>query len=179
VVNGIPLRCSLLLPVHTVNCVQTLKVIAGCTVEGNKIVITYNTTLLASDTVLFKGYNKTNNASAMEVLVGTPFPLDYADGNSHKGPKAMDSPPWQNAHIAAGAAPNTIEVDLSQFGEQAAGAVTGVRYARWAVVSHPLCCGNVDFSTTPCPPNSCPISGDKSDLYGARFSMEIRTRGHN
>lgn len=149
-------------------------VIAGCSVVGSKIIIAYNTTLLGTDAVLFKGYNKSNRASAMEVLVGTPFPFEYADGNSHKGPKVMDSPPWQNADIAAGSAPNTIEVDLSAFEKElASGEVTGVRYARWAVVSHPLCCGDVDFSTTPCPPNSCPISGSKSDLPAMPFEAQI------
>ena len=107
-------------------------VIAGCVVEGSKIIISYNTTLLGTDAVKFKGYNKANKASAVEVLVGTPFPVAYADSNAHKGPKVMDSPPWQNADIAAGAAPNTIEVDLSAFGNLAAGDVTGVRCVQCA-----------------------------------------------
>ena len=48
-----------------------------------------------------------------------------------------------------------------------------VRYARWAKVSHPLCCGDVDFTFTPCPPNSCPLSAAKSDLPAMPFEAEI------
>ena len=90
--------------------------------------------------VLFKPYNKTNQASAMQVLIGTPFPRAYAESNSHVGPKTYDYPPWQYVDISvsvdifelldfsrripypqrpihfflgqAGPAPNTIAVEL-------------------------------------------------------------------
>ena len=89
----------------------------------------------------------------------------------------MDYPPWQFAPIVPGApGTNTVEVDLSAFGDTAAevaAAVTGVRYARWAKVSHPVCCGDIDFSFSPCPPNSCPISSSASDLPAMPFEAEI------
>jgi len=147
-------------------------VISGCEVHGDKIVLLFNTTLLASDAVLFKGYNKTNNASATQVLF-EPFPRAFAEGNADKGPKVYDYPPWQTADITAGADNRSIVVDLSAFGPGAGAKVTGVRYARWAKVSHPLCCGNVDFGLTPCPPDSCPISGDKSGLPAMPFEAEV------
>ena len=50
--------------------------------------------------VLFKPYNKTNQASAMQVLIGTPFPRAYAESNSHVGPKIYDYPPWQYVDIS-------------------------------------------------------------------------------
>ena len=57
--------------------------------------------------VLFKPYNKTNQASAMQVLVGTPFPRAYAESNSHVGPKTYDYPPWQYVDIS-------VSVDISE-----------------------------------------------------------------
>ena len=170
-----PVRCSAAWNVAYGHTEQpaTGPVLAGCLVVGSTIVLTYNRSLLASDSVRFKGYNKANKASNMEVLVGTPFPYAYADGNGHLGPKQYDSPPWQNADIQAGSAPNTITVDLAPFGAGAAAALTGVRYARAFLVGHPACCGNVDFGKTPCPPNSCPLSGDKSDLPAMPFEARI------
>ena len=98
-------------------------VLAGCRLEGNKLILSYNTSLLKDDTVsaiiggislrdhavgyqsfrmqvLFKPYNKTNQASAMQVLIGTPFPRAYAESNRHVGPKAYDYPPWQYVDIS-------------------------------------------------------------------------------
>jgi hypothetical protein len=51
-----------------------------------------------------------NNASAMQVLIGTPFPRAFAESNTHSGPKSYDYPPWQYAEISAGPTPNTIAV---------------------------------------------------------------------
>lgn len=152
-------------------------VLSGCTLSGSTITLTFNTTLLRGETVVMKPWNATMRASATQVLVNKPFPRAEETANFHLGPKVMDYPPWTYAPIAAGAAgSNTIVVDVSAFGdspEAIAAAVTGVRYARWARVDHPVCCGDLDFSLEPCPPNSCPISSSKSDLPAMPFEAEI------
>ena len=57
--------------------------------------IQFNTTLLAGEAVRFKGYNKTNQGSTMQVLVGMPFPRAFAEANTHNAAKEFDYPPWQ------------------------------------------------------------------------------------
>lgn len=110
-------------------------VLAGCRLEGKRLILSYNTSLLKDDTVsaivgdislqghlslleynrliafsgtqvLFKGYNRTNQASAMQVLIGAPFPRAYAESNTHVGPKIYDYPPWQYVDIS-------VSVDIS------------------------------------------------------------------
>ena len=145
----------------------------------------------------FKGYNKTNHASATQVIVGSPFPRADAEANTHKGPKVMDYPkPWQYVDIEQDPQTGDIIVDLGSINTthpdfaaagldphrvwsaaELAALVTGVRYARWAQVSHPLCCGDVDFGTTPCPPNSCPLSSSVSDLPAMPFEAELLPTG--
>jgi hypothetical protein len=51
VTNGIPLGCPLLLPVRSVNCVQTLKVLTGGEViERVRLTMNFAATLMTSHT---------------------------------------------------------------------------------------------------------------------------------
>ena len=81
-----PLRCHLCAHMLPFNTLWSFAQVAG-----DKIVLRFNTTLLASDRVLFKGYNKSNNASATQVLF-EPFPRAYAEGNADEGAKVYDPP---------------------------------------------------------------------------------------
>jgi hypothetical protein len=174
-------------------------VLSGCSLApgSTKLVLKFNASLLRGEKVRFKGYNKTNRASATQVAVGSPFPRAEAEANTHRGAKVMDYPkPWQNVEIELDASSRHIVVDLGSINTthpdfaaagldagrgwtaaELAGLVTGVRYARWAVVGHPLCCGDVDFGTTPCPPNSCPLSSSASDLPAMPFEAELLPTG--
>ena len=66
-----------------------------------------------------------------------------------------------------------IDSSLFRDAKDTALSVVGVRYASWSAIDRPICCGAIDFSTQPCPPNVCPLSGSKSDLPAMPFESEI------
>ena len=170
--------------------------------KGKEITLYFNKSLMKSDTLNFKGCYHQESAGglpacATQVLLGAPgsFPRAKATANHHGTPKEWDyncsllksdrctnvtKGLWQYAGLKAGTQPGTVIVDLSMIdsslfrdAKDTALSVVGVRYASWSAIDRPICCGAIDFSTQPCPPNVCPLSGSKSDLPAMPFESEI------
>lgn len=186
-------------------------VISGCSLSSGgvgsakEITLYFNTSLMKTDTLHFKGCYKQASTGglpscATQVLLGTSgsFPRAQAIANHHGAPKEWDyncsllnsdrcgnfsttKGLWQYVGLKQGTLPGTVIVDLSMLDDELwrddttgeALSIIGVRYARWSAIDRPICCGAVDFSTEPCPPNSCPLSGSGSDLPAMPFEAEV------
>lgn len=165
-------------------------VLAGCALSGNSLVVAFNTTLLAGESV-----TASDSASialentAMYVLVGASLPADAGAGHH---PLSQDYSPYANGAewgvrgwvpVAAtsGPAPHQVTVDLSHL---PAGSVpTALRYASGTGGygspgghDNRMCCGpSLDTALAPCPPASCPIKATgPNTLPAAPFVAAIQ-----
>jgi hypothetical protein len=107
-------------------------VVAGCTMsaDNQSITVYFNVSIGGgNDTLLFKGYNKTLRASAMQLHVNAPFPADEAA--NHKAPSGkVFEKNWETVDISeGGAGSNSIVVDIKSLGHTPT-MITGIRYAR-------------------------------------------------
>jgi hypothetical protein len=109
-------------------------VVSGCTMsaDNQSITVTFNVSIGGgTDSLLFKGYNKTLRASAMQVHVNKTFDA-AAESANHKAPsgKAFETN-WDTVDMSAGTdGTNSIVIDLKSLGYTPS-IVTGIRYARY------------------------------------------------
>jgi hypothetical protein len=143
-------------------------VLSGCAVAGGGGVIRvrFNASLLRGGGVAVRDYNKTERASVMWVLA-TPLLAD-ADKNyayTNRDPWWGDSTRWTNVDIAADPADGAVVVVTLPPG--LAGPITAIKYGHISPKGSPqsgedkICCGDRDFATHPCAPESCPITGGR------------------
>ena len=161
---------------HQDTTAWTGPVISGCSMTGTTIKLKFNRTLLqaAGAAVDVRDYNKTEQASVTWVLIA-PLPAD-ADKNyqyPNRQPWWGDSRDWINVDIAADPADKTAVIVTLPEGVQLGSGktITAIKYGHQSPKGSPqsgedkICCGNRDFATHPCAPESCPISsgqgGDK------------------
>ena len=135
-------------------------VISGCEVVGEKLKVKFNQTLLKS-AVAVRDYNRTEKASVMWVL-SEPVPSD-ADKNyqyQNRQPWWGDSAKWVNVDIDADPNDKAAVLVTLPPGQP----ITAIKYGHMSPKGHPqsgedkICCGDRDFATHPCAPESCPIS---------------------
>ena len=151
-------------------------VVSGCaaSADGATLVVRFNGTLLGAtnDTLVVSPYNRSEQASATFVRVGSPLPPDaernflYAnrkpwwgdDGSWHPIDLKLDA---ATGEPLRGAAPHDVVYDIRPFAGQT---ITGIKYGHGIPGMHPqsgharVCCGSRQVSRVPCPPDSCPIS---------------------
>lgn len=155
--------------------------IAGCSVSGNDLTVTFNSTLLRGDTVVIQTYNMSLNMSYLEVQTDPGlFCLEtvqadpscqsnrtyhcprecpsWAGASSATNQTAMqswnDAQGWQALNIST-ASSTSITADLSPLGSTVP---TAVRYA-WGTNE---CCDKTDpmmYVTKSCGPAACPLMG--------------------
>jgi len=157
-------------------------VVSGCTLDAKSLTVTFNASLLGADHVAVSDYNQTEKASVFWVLVDKPLPGDagknyvYANREPWWGD---DVSVWHNLDIKAGAARNTVVADVSGV----KGTITAVRYGHMSPKGSPqsgedkTCCGQRNFATSACAPESCPISsgsaGQGNKLPAMPFHAEV------
>jgi len=135
----------------------------GSASAATTLTVTFNATLLGKDRVAVSNYNATEKASVFWVLVDKQVP-DDADRNwlyvNRQPWWGDDISVWQNVDIKAGATPNTVVADVSGV----KGTITAVKYGHMSPKGSPqsgeskTCCGDRNFATSACAPESCPIS---------------------
>ena len=160
-------------------------VLSGCTLEGSKLTITFNSTLLGKDSMLVDTYYKPTNASYVQILTNeTLFCLQTAAGTSRDNSvcnddgsgKAVPHPftsgvfdsldTWPMVNVeASGTA--SIVADVTGY----EGKVFGVRYA-W-MQGYNGCCGLHPPTSGSCPLSSCPLKGSISKLPVTPFVAKI------
>mmetsp|Transcript_8561 Transcript_8561/g.25584 ORF Transcript_8561/g.25584 Transcript_8561/m.25584 type:complete len:156 (-) Transcript_8561:323-790(-) len=137
--------------------------------------IKFNKTLLGADTIALAAYNKTEQASVTWALLDTELPGD-ADGNyvyANRQPWWGDSAAWTNVDIVGVDGPSII-VQLP-----ATGTVKAIQYGHVSPKGHPqsghykVCCGNRDFGTDPCAPESCPLALARGGLPAMPFHAAV------
>lgn len=155
-------------------------VISGCTLaaDASALTLTFNATLLRGAPLLVRpnAANSTdaNNSetSMTYVLAGADLPPEcdaghqmdkngytaFAGGNECFNSPMPGKPGWVAVEIEAGAAPNTISIDLTKYPELAGEKITAVRHM-WG---YSMCCGSRQgvwpgWVSQPCPPYSCPL----------------------
>ena len=132
--------------------------------------VEFNTTLLGAEKVEISAYNKTEQASATFVRVGTPLP-DNAWENlvyQNRAPWWEDDSTWHSVDIVPSTSGTGFVIDLpslwARSPELIGSAITAVKYGQGIPGTIPqsghkrVCCGTRDISTNPCPPKNCPIS---------------------
>eukprot|EP01048_Picozoa_sp_COSAG05_P015477 COSAG05_NODE_1871_length_3926_cov_1.858897_4_plen_244_part_00 len=174
--------------------------ITGCKKSGSTITITFNTSLLSGDALEVQPYNASVvGASQMAVLVnasnfcfqqgkdpqpkqlsagGSPAPVQpcWFDGFDKVGAAAGvtdEKADWVQVDIKAGAAPNSIDVDLSKAG----GKAFGLRYG-W--LGGGACCSKM-VGTAPnalqCGAEQCPLMLKAARLPANPFMAKITAAG--
>lgn len=158
---------------HGADTAFTGPVLSGCAVEGGgvdgtnaTIRVKFNRTLLVGDGIAVRDYNRTEQASVVWVLLGGGgggVPADAARNwlYANRQPWWGDSSDWVNVDILR--AEGTDVIVALPAGTDAA-AVRAIQYGHLSPKGHPqgghdkICCGNRNFATDPCAPESCPIS---------------------
>jgi hypothetical protein len=158
--------------------------ITGCALSADKksIVVKFNASLLAGDTLEVRDYTKTNT-SQMSVLVnqkkfcfqsassgkrGSAYCMDDGFGNFNSTGAVDEKVDWAPVDIKLGTAPNTLEVDLAR---SPGGAAFGLRYG-WQGGGD--CCAEQQ-SDGPffCEPGSCPLVAKAARLPANPFMAKI------
>ena len=126
--------------------------------------------------VAVRGYNRTEMASATWVLT-VPLPDDADKNYAYTNREAWwgDSAEWLNVDIAADATDKScVIVSLPEAALLSGKAITAIKYGHQSPKGSPqsgedkICCGNRNFATHPCEPESCPISsGQGNDMLPA------------
>lgn len=163
-------------------------VLAGCSLAGDTLTLTFNATLLRGDGVVFsRGATVEDENTALYVLVGAELPGDAAANHhgaidDYQGTYANGNEVGVSGWVAvtAQAGPgNTLVVNTGGL----ASAPTAIRYAtgtggRGSPFQNRQCCGpSLDISLEPCAPASCPLKGAASGLPGAPFLAAITPGG--
>jgi hypothetical protein len=172
---GLRLAQSAAVTVYGLPGAFTGPTISGCRVNAgsNTVTVTFNASLLASDSVEVQAYPPAYNnvsASAMAVLVN---PKGYCfqgkgghcfdDGSGTAAPDETDSG-WVYVDIAEATA-NSITVDLTRSGST----IYGLRYA----MEDATCCQHYAPTSEPCNVASCPLMGKASRLPANPFMAHI------
>jgi hypothetical protein len=170
-------------------------VISGCTIGGtasagaddgagaggagaNTLTVTFNATLLGKDKVAVSAYNQSEHASVFWVLVDKQLPADADKNYLYTNRKAWwgdDISTWKNVNIKAGPTSNTIVADITGI----TGIITAVRYGHMTPKGSPqsgeskTCCGDRNFATSACVPESCPISAATWKLPAMPFHAQV------
>ena len=153
--------------------------ISGCRVSGGSVTVTFNASLLGSETVQVQSYPPAYNnisSSAMAVLVNPRGFCFQSVGSKHGAPQCIDdgsgSAPvnqtdsgWVFVDIAEGSS-NSITVDLARVNGNA---IYGIRYA----MEDATCCQHYAPTSGPCPVESCPIMGRTTRLPANPFMAHI------
>ena len=160
-------------------------VISGCTLDGSKLTITFNKTLLGKDSLMVDTYYKPTKASYLQILTNeTLFCLQTAAGDSRSDSVCNDDgagkavphdfsgsvfdslQTWPMVDVEA-SGPASIVADVTGY----EGKVFGIRYA-W-IEGYGDCCGLHPPTQGPCPLGSCPLKGTPSKLPVTPFVAKI------
>ena len=165
--------------------VATGPTLSGCRVDGDKVTLAFNATLLGSDEVaVVPGPWQTwKGASKMHVLTDPALFCMQTNGQGSSAVciddgtgEATGPGPWDDlektwvAVDIAQAGPHTITVDLAKAG----GKAFAIRYA-WQVGGPRggYCCTERPPSADPCPVGSCPLMSAPSRLPANPFIAKI------
>eukprot|EP00937_MAST-01D_sp_MAST-1D-sp2_P003168 g3168.t1 len=148
-------------------------VLAGCAVEaapggGQQLRMKFNSTLQGGDGLAVAEYNRTEKASVTWVLLSTAeggaggIPQDAGRNwlYENRQPWWGDNDRWVNVDIALDSVDGAVVATLPAGNAT----VLAVRYGHVSPKGHPqcghykICCGDRNFVTDPCAPESCPIS---------------------
>eukprot|EP01059_Diplonema_ambulator_P035412 TRINITY_DN8316_c0_g1_i1.p1 TRINITY_DN8316_c0_g1~~TRINITY_DN8316_c0_g1_i1.p1 ORF type:complete len:603 (+),score=66.30 TRINITY_DN8316_c0_g1_i1:57-1865(+) len=162
-------------------------VISGCSLDGDKLTIKFNQTLLGKESVDVTPYYLPNTASMMQVLTNASLfciqttdgptkddTLCLDDGTGHqkvftgvpaKTLQSLSTWPMVNVTVSG---TSSITADVSKLGGQ----VYGLRYAFFNPANGDCCSLNPPTSD-PCPVNSCPIKTKASQLPLTPFIAKI------
>ena len=140
--------------------------LSGCSLDNDtqKLLIAFNSTFMNKDDkiLIYKfqaWYNKSINYKTVQNWTAMEIEIDnewYFVDNIEEGNKS-----------------NIIQVDLStQFNQSMINKISGLRYAYidWS------CCGSLNRTLNPCPPNSCPVqmgSNFTNTLPAVPFNAQI------
>eukprot|EP01060_Flectonema_neradi_P032102 TRINITY_DN5040_c0_g2_i2.p1 TRINITY_DN5040_c0_g2~~TRINITY_DN5040_c0_g2_i2.p1 ORF type:complete len:610 (+),score=126.46 TRINITY_DN5040_c0_g2_i2:77-1906(+) len=148
-------------------------VLSGCSLSNGKLTITFNKTLLGSQSVIVGDYQRDRNASMVQILTNSslfcmqmdkdaPAPGEQSCRDNGEGepftvqlPKGKrgiieSSETWPMVNITS-SGPNSVVADVSEFGDN----IFAVRYAFFT--SHVNCCAKNTPTSGPCPIASCPL----------------------
>eukprot|EP00912_Choanoflagellata_sp_UC4_P000343 UC4_evm6s209 len=153
-------------------------IVAACGVEGEKLRVEFNKTLLGADSIIVAEYNRTDRASATFVRIDVPFPKDAASNFVYKNraPYWGDDTTWIQVNIEASGESGFI-ADLSNLPNNSV--VTGIKYGQGIPGTVPqnghkrVCCGSRDVTLDPCPPENCPVSSAKGQLPAMPFIAKV------
>eukprot|EP01060_Flectonema_neradi_P024253 TRINITY_DN3290_c0_g1_i1.p1 TRINITY_DN3290_c0_g1~~TRINITY_DN3290_c0_g1_i1.p1 ORF type:complete len:628 (+),score=111.00 TRINITY_DN3290_c0_g1_i1:66-1886(+) len=174
--------------VYKTGAQTTGPVISGCAVEGNSLLIKFNSTYLGNDKLLVDDYYHPNTATFLQVLVeedlfclqtqrtsdkDSTLCLDDGTGKTvnHTGVPistfmSLDTWPMLNVSVSGSA---QITADLTPLNGKT---IYGVRYAFFDS-SYNNCCALNAPTSGPCPLAGCPLKGTPSNLPANPFIAKI------
>ena len=145
--------------------------ITGCTVASDKqsVRITFNASLFAGDALEVQDYTQSNTSQMSVLLAADKFCLDDGFGNFNTTGVVNEDTDWQPVDLKLGAAPNTVEVDLSKI-SKSGGNAFGLRYG-WQGGGDG--CAGYKGPQKFCEPGSAPLRLKASRLPANPFMVKI------